>query len=40
MLGRWRSKAYHHYIRTPPQELAEITRCLASAAFPAVPRPL
>jgi len=38
MLGRWRSEAYQCYIRTPPQELADLTRRIASAAPPAAPR--
>ena len=31
MLGRWRSDAYQRYIRTPRQQLAELTKRLASA---------
>ena len=31
MLGRWRSDAYHRYIKTPPQELAQLTKRLVSA---------
>jgi len=30
MLGRWRSEAYQRYIKTPPQDLAQLTRRLAS----------
>ena len=34
MLGRWRSDAYQRYIKTPPQELAQLTRRLASTCNP------
>jgi len=34
ILGRRRRKAYQQYIRTPPQELAQLTRCLASTCNP------
>ena len=30
MLGRWRIEAYQRYIKTPPQELAQLTRHLTS----------
>ena len=30
MLGRWRSDAYQRYIKTPPQELAQLTKRLVS----------
>jgi len=38
MLGRWRSEAYQRYIKTPPQELADLIRRIASAEPPAAPR--
>ena len=31
MLGRWRSDAYQRYIKTPPQELAKLSKQLVSA---------
>ena len=34
MLGRWRSEAYQRYIRTSPQELAQLTRRLAPTCNP------
>ena len=30
MLGRWRSDAYQRYVRTPPMELAKLSKQLAS----------
>ena len=30
MLGRWKSKAYQSYVRTPPSELASFSKILAS----------
>ena len=36
MLGRWRSDAYQQYIKTPPQELAQLTKRLIST-YPAGP---
>ena len=30
MLGRWKSDAYLHYIKTPPQELARLSKCITS----------
>ena len=30
MLGRWRSDAYQCYIRTPPQDLAALSKCLVT----------
>jgi len=32
MLGRWHSDTYQRYIKTPPQQLAQLSRHLASAA--------
>ena len=34
MLGRWRSDAYQRYIKTPPQELAQLTKRLVSICPP------
>ena len=37
MLGRWRSDAYQHYIKTPPQELAKLSRHLTDGyPFPSM----
>lgn len=36
-LGRWRSDAYQRYIKMPPQELAQLSRRLASADFLTAP---
>jgi len=38
MLGRWYSDAYQQYIKTPPRQLAQLSRHLASAC-PALPHP-
>ena len=32
MLGRWRSSAYRNYIRTPPENLAKLSKTLAGGA--------
>ena len=29
-MGRWKSDAYQSYIRTPPQELAKVSKYLVS----------
>jgi len=34
MLGRWRSEANQRYIKTPPQDLAKLTRRLSSTCNP------
>ena len=31
MLGYWRSDIYQHYIKTPPEELAKLSKYLASS---------
>ena len=30
MLGRWKSDTYQSYIKTPPQELSRLSKCLTS----------
>ena len=32
MLGRWKSDAYQRYVRTPPEELASLSKKLVSGA--------
>ena len=33
MLGRWHNNDYQWYIKMPPQELAQLSKCLASAGL-------
>ena len=34
MLGRWQSDAYQGYVRTPPEDLAKLSKLLASKCKP------
>ena len=35
MLGRWQSNAYQGYVKTPPENLAKVSKLLASKCKPA-----